>query len=84
MAWQVSILPPAAKQLSKLDKPVAKRISKAISGLAQHPRPAGSKKLAGVDAWRIRIGDWRVIYQIQDQRLIVLVVRIGHRREVYQ
>jgi mRNA interferase RelE/StbE len=83
MAWQVSILPPAAKKLSKLDRPVAKRIGKAISGLAQNPRPAGCKKLVSVDAWRIRIGDWRVIYQIQDRRLIVLVVRIGHRREVY-
>ena len=84
MAWQVSILPPAAKQLSKLDKSIAKRIAKTISALAQNPRPAGCKKLVGVDAWRIRIGDWRVVYQIQDQRLIVLVIRIGHRREVYE
>jgi mRNA interferase RelE/StbE len=83
MAWSISILPPAAKQLAKLDRTVAKRVGAAISGLAQNPRPAGCKKLVGVDAWRIRVGDRRVIYQIYDRQLIVLVVRIGHRREIY-
>jgi mRNA interferase RelE/StbE len=83
MRWAVSILPQAAKQLSKLDKTIGKRISQAITALGDNPRPPGSKKLVGVDAWRIRIGDWRVIYQIHDDRLVVLVVRIGHRREVY-
>ncbi|MGA2442613.1 MAG: type II toxin-antitoxin system RelE/ParE family toxin [Tepidisphaeraceae bacterium] len=83
MRWTVSILPQAAKQLAKLDKNIGKRVSEAITALAGNPRPPGSKKLVGVDAWRIRIGDWRVIYQIQDDRLIVLVLRVGHRREVY-
>jgi len=84
MGWTVSILPHAARQLKKLDKNVSKRIGQAITALGDNPRPPGSKKLVSVDAWRIRIGDWRVIYQVHDDRLIVLVVRVGHRREVYE
>ena len=84
MRCNVAILPAAARQLAKLDRPVRKRVGDAIAELGNEPRPAGSKKLVGVDAWRIRVGDWRVIYQIQDDRLIVLVVRVGHRRDVYQ
>jgi mRNA interferase RelE/StbE len=81
--WTVSVLPQAATQLRKLDKPMARRIGEAITTPGENPRPAGSKKLVGVDAWRIRIGDWRVINQIHDDRLLVLVVRVGHRRDVY-
>lgn len=83
MRWVVSILPPAAKQLSRLDPPIRRRVGDAIAALADNPRPHGSKKLVGVDAWRIRVGDWRVIYQIHDDRLAVLVMRVGHRREIY-
>jgi mRNA interferase RelE/StbE len=83
MRWTVWILPPAAKQLAKLDKLLAKRISQAITALGDNPRSPESKKLTGLDAWRIRVGDWRVIYQIHDDRLTVLVVRIGNRRDVY-
>ena len=83
MPCTVSILPPAAKQLAKLDRPIRKRIGDAISALAVNPRPAGCKKLVGVEAWRIRIADWRVIYQIHDRQLMVLVLRAGHRRDVY-
>jgi mRNA interferase RelE/StbE len=83
MRWTVSILPPAAKQLAKLDRPIAKRVGAAITPLGDNPRPPGSKQLVGADAWRIRVGDWRIIYQIHDERLIVLVIRVGHRRDVY-
>jgi mRNA interferase RelE/StbE len=83
MRYSVSVLPPAAKQLAKLDPQIRKRVDHAITALADNPRPTGSKKLVGVDAWRIRVGDWRIIYQIHDDRLIVLVVRVGHRRDVY-
>jgi mRNA interferase RelE/StbE len=55
----------------------------AISKLANNPRPVGCKKLRGWDAYRIRIGDYRVIYEIHDDVLIVLVVRVAHRREAY-
>ncbi len=83
MPCTVSILSPAAKQLAKLDRPIRKRIGDAISALAVNPRPPGCKKLVGVEAWRIRIADWRVICQIHDRQLMVLVLRAGHRRDVY-
>ena len=83
MPWTVSIQLPANRQLSKLDQTVRKRVGAAISALTVNPRPPGCKKLVGVDAWRIRVGDWRVIYQIHDKQLIVIVVRVGHRRDVY-
>lgn len=83
MAWTVLFLPPAVRQLAKLDRAARKRVAAAIDGLHENPRPPGSKRLVGVDAWRIRVGDWRVIYQIRDDRLVVLVLKVGHRREVY-
>ena len=56
-----------------------------MDGLAKEPRPKGVKKLSGADdLYRIRVGDYRVVYQIRDDRLIVLVVRIGHRKDVYR
>jgi mRNA interferase RelE/StbE len=83
MRWTVSLLPSAAKQLAKLDHSIRRRVADAIAALADGPRPPGCKKLVGLDAWRIRVGDYRVVYQIEDDQLVVLVVRIGHRREVY-
>ena len=63
---------------------VLRRLEEAISGLGEEPRPQGARKLQGVeDLYRIRVGDYRVIYQIQDKALVVLVVKIGHRGEVY-
>ena len=75
----------AARQtLRRLDGSVRKRIVLRIEALEEEPRPSGCKKLAGSDLWRIRVGDYRVVYSIQDTRLVVLVVRVGHRREVYR
>lgn len=75
----------ARKELGKLDRQVAKRIARAISALGPNPRPAGSRRLVGYeDLWRIRIGDYRVIYTIKDAELIVLALRIAHRSEVYR
>lgn len=74
----------AERELRRLPLPIRQRVGDRIAALANHPRPSGSKKLAGSSqAWRIRIGDYRVIYDIQDDVLRVLVVRIGHRRDVY-
>jgi mRNA interferase RelE/StbE len=56
----------------------------AIGQLADNPRPVGCKKLKGMSAWRIRVGDYRVVYEIHDDVLVVLVVRVAHRREVYK
>lgn len=82
--YTVLILPSAQKQLSKLPSAIASRIEEKLLELEQDPRPPGCKKLRGRDAWRIRIGDYRAIYEINDDRLIVTVVTIGHRREVYE
>jgi mRNA interferase RelE/StbE len=82
--YTVLILPSAQKQLSKLPNAIASRIEDKLLELEQDPRPSGCKKLKGRDAWRVRIGDYRVIYEINDGKLIVTVITIGHRREVYE
>jgi mRNA interferase RelE/StbE len=86
MSYSVDIAPPARRDLKRISGETLRRIEAAIDGLADNPRPPGVKKLAGdsEDLYRIRVGDYRVVYQIQDDRLIVLVVRVGHRRDVYR
>lgn len=72
--------PRALKELTKLDKPVARRIVKSVDALGLDPRPSGARPLAGYsDLWRIRIGDYRVVYTIKDAELIVLALRVAHR-----
>ncbi len=61
-----------------------KQVSELIDSLAHDPRPHGVKKMIGVEAWRIRIGDYRVIYSITDEQLVVEIIKIGNRREVYR
>jgi mRNA interferase RelE/StbE len=82
--YTVLILPSAQKQLSKLPNAIATRIEDKMMELELDPRPLGCKKLKGRDAYRIRIGDYRVIYEINDGKLFVTVITIGHRREVYE
>lgn len=84
MAYRIELRPAAARQLRKLDPPTARRIQGAIALLADDPRPPASRPLTGRPAWRVRVGDYRVIYTIEDDRLIVVVVAIGHRRDVYR
>ena len=60
------------------------RIREAIDGLAEQPRPVGCQKLAGRDDYRIRIGEYRVVYAVDDAERVVIVARVGHRREVYR
>lgn len=73
------------KTLKRLDRSVAQRILTAVEGLAVEPRPVGSIKLSGGDGERrIRVGDYRIIYRVHDDRLVVVVVRAAHRREVYR
>lgn len=62
---------------------IANRILARLAGLETNPRPPDVKKLTGRDAWRIRVGDYRVIYEIHDRVLQIIVIAIGHRREVY-
>jgi mRNA interferase RelE/StbE len=71
--------------LSALGKKDQRRIARTIDALAENPRPRRARKLEGIEElYRVRCGDYRIIYQIQDQRLLVLVVRIRHRREAYR
>ena len=84
-AYTVEFTGAAAKQLRKLDSGIRRRIQTSLAALRVDPRPAGVKKLAGTnDSWRIRIGGYRAIYEIEDDVLVVPVVTVGHRREVYQ
>ncbi len=85
MAYSILLAPPAERQLKTLAQPVQKRIVKRLRTLRDNPRPQGVKKLAGEeDLYRIREGDYRIIYTIRDKELIVLVVKIGNRKDVYR
>lgn len=83
--YEVKFRPQAWRQFRKLPRQVQEKLKAPIDALAGEPRPAGCRALAGQEGlWRIRVGDYRIIYQIEDERLVVLVVRLGHRREVYR
>lgn len=84
MSYQVILPKSAQKELDRLPDEIAERILGALAVLKTQPRPRGCKKLRGENAWRIRVGDYRVIYEIHDKVLQVIVVTIGHRREVYR
>ena len=83
--YTLEIKPSAQKELDALDDTVFKRIDRKILALADNPRPTGCKKLKGFkDQWRIRIGDWRVLYIIGAETKTVTVMHVAHRREVYE
>jgi len=84
LRYSLEILRKAQKQLAKTDKSERKRIIASVKELADEPRPPGCTKLSGRDAWRIRVGSYRVIYEIHDNRLLILIVTIVHRREAYR
>lgn len=85
MSYRVEVAPAAVRQLRKLDRVAQRRVQAAIELLAEQPRPNGAKKLAGGDGeWRVRTGDYRIIYEIHDKVLHVLVVAVGHRRDIYE
>ncbi len=74
----------AQQSIDRLQPSDAHRVYNAIYALADNPRPAGCIKLAGQEAWRIRVGDYRVVYEIQDRMLVVTVTAFGHRRDIYR
>jgi mRNA interferase RelE/StbE len=84
--YEIEWTAPALRELRKLDRQIARRVVLAVSKLALDPRPAGTRELVGQPAGvrRLRVGDYRVIYQIEDDRLVVAVVRVAHRREAYR
>ena len=83
--YSLEIKPSAQKELDALADDLFTRIDRKILALADNPRPAGCRKLKGYkDQWRIRVGDWRVVYIISDATKVVSVTRVAHRREVYE
>jgi mRNA interferase RelE/StbE len=85
VTYRIDLAPAALRQLRKLDRTAQKRVQAAIELLAEQPRPSGATKLAGGDGeWRVRTGDYRIVYEITDEVLLILVVAVGHRREVYR
>ncbi len=83
MTYQIIIERAARKDIQKINQADQIQIIQAIKQLADEPRPSGCIKLKGRAAWRIRVGDYRVIYEIQDNLLIIAVITVGHRRDVY-
>jgi mRNA interferase RelE/StbE len=83
-SYNVFLTRSAAKELESVPTKDRKRIVNRIGALAEDPRPPGVEKLGGADKYRIRQGDYRILYEIEDDRLVVTVVRVGHRREVYK
>ncbi len=84
MNYEIIITPRAERQIRQLERAIRTRVIEAIDGLSAIPRPAGSIKLRGTDAYRVRVGDYRVVYTIEDEIRIVTVVKVGHRREIYR
>jgi mRNA interferase RelE/StbE len=83
MPYQVQIGKSAQKQLDKLPDEVAEQLLDAIENLAVNPRPSGCKKLKGRDGYRIRKGDYRIIYDVFDNVLVIDIIAVGHRKEIY-
>ena len=83
--YRIEVSGTAERQLKKIRREDKVRILRAISLLASEPRPGGCKKMSGYDdIYRIRIGNYRVIYEIDGKRIVVVILKIGHRREVYR
>lgn len=83
MAYEIEVRPAALRALKRIDRRDQARIRGAIALLAADPRPPGAKALRGREGLRIRVGSYRITYTIQDSRLLVVAVTLGHRRDVY-
>jgi mRNA interferase RelE/StbE len=84
MAYEIEFTAAAKKQFDRFPSSLQRRLAEVIDSLGEQPRPPQCAKLAGQDLFRVRCGDYWVIYRIDDRVLLVLVVKIGHRREVYR
>ena len=85
MSYRIEVAPSAVRQLRQLDRVAQRRVQGAIELVASEPRPNGAKKLIGGDGeWRVRTGDYRIVYELHDHVLLVLVVAVGHRSDIYE
>ena len=85
MTYRIEFSREASRVFQRLSQDLQRRLDTKIQALSREPRPVHCSKMAGVeDAYRIRVGDYRVVYRIYSGHLVVLVLRIGHRREVYR
>jgi mRNA interferase RelE/StbE len=84
VGYSIIVLRPAQRAIDRLPQLQAQRIFKAIQALATNPRPPGCVKLTDSEDWRIRIGDYRVVYRINDAELIITIISVAHRRDVYR
>ena len=85
MPYSIRFTPRALRDYSAFDRATQKRLQRRIDHLAEDPYPAGTKKLQAEEPfYRVRVGDYRVIYQVEPKELLVVVVKIGHRREIYR
>ena len=82
--YKIEFRPAALRELRRIDRSTQPRIQGAIALLAQDPRPPSSRQLRGRDGYRLKVGDYRIIYTIDEGVLLIVVVTIGHRREVYR
>jgi mRNA interferase RelE/StbE len=85
MAYSIEFRPAALRDLRAIPKEMLLRVSRKVDSLSDNPRPSGVEKLSGSEnSYRVRVGDYRILYQIEDEVLRVLVARVGHRREIYR
>lgn len=81
--YRIELRPAAVKALRKIDSPDRERIHGAIALLGENPRPPGARALQGRDGLRVRVGNYRIVYTIRDDVLLIVVVTLGHRKDVY-
>ena len=85
MSYEIEVAPQAARQFKKLPRDAQERVGRCIDGLGADPRPPGCEKISGhANLYRVRAGDYRVVYQIHDDRLVVIVILVGDRRDIYR
>jgi mRNA interferase RelE/StbE len=83
VSYRIELRPAAVRALKKLDPPIRRRIQGAITLLAEDPRPPAARALRGRPGLRVRVGDYRIVYTVADDVLLIVVVTVGHRRDVY-
>lgn len=84
MRYRIEIKRSVLKELNKLPAQIRRDLTSAIDALAVEPRPVNCKKLSGIELYSMRIGNFRILYEVTDEKLLVTVVRAGHRKDIYK